>query len=47
MIGPKIETRMVVSKLITYLVASLLSPLIPLLTVLDSVGSMVRAETPS
>ena len=47
MIGPEVETRMVVSKLIAYLVAPLLSQLVPLLTVVDSIGSMTRAGTPS
>ena len=42
MIRPKIKTRMVVAELFTHLIMSLLPIIIQLLTILDSVGAVVR-----
>jgi hypothetical protein len=42
MIGPKIETRMVVTKLIVHLIAALHSLVTPFLTVLDAVRAVAR-----
>ena len=47
MIGPEVETRMVITELIPHLVASLLAVIAPLLAVVDSVGAMVGERTVS
>ena len=42
MIGPEIPARMVVTKLFAHLLVPLLSVIVQLLAILDSIGAVVR-----